>query len=96
VTKHVHILCLEITCLGVTPAETPSSGVVKWPLPVSRQDSQWKGKDIKTPTKPLTPNASCLQRCAGTEREQRKKEWSGNDCPKLRPIPWARTNPRHY
>lgn len=58
---------------------------LKWPLPVSRQDSQRRDP----PTKPLTQDVSCLQNMQGLG-------WSrdgGNDWPRLSPIPWAGTNP---
>ena len=48
----------------VLKSEIPSSGgiwILKWLLPVARQDSQWKDKDSNPPTKPLTQNVSCLQ-----------------------------------
>jgi hypothetical protein len=42
---------------GMILADTPSSGgisILKWPLPVVRQDSQYRDKDRNPPTKPLT------------------------------------------
>jgi hypothetical protein len=48
----------------VLKSEIPSSGgiwILKWLLPVARQDSQWKDKDSNPPTKPLTQNKSYLQ-----------------------------------
>lgn len=35
----------------------------------------------------------CITRVADPKREQRWREWPTNDCPKLRPTPWARINP---
>jgi hypothetical protein len=68
--------------------------LLKWPLPVGRQDSQWRDKDSKPPKKPSAQNRHCLQDVQ-TKLEQSVREQPINDWTKLRPIPWARTNPWH-
>jgi hypothetical protein len=80
--------------MGPTLAETPSSRgiwILKWPLPVARQDSQRMDKDRKPCTKPST----LPTRCAVTKIEPNLSEWLTKlrDCPRLGPIPWARTVP---
>jgi hypothetical protein len=50
--------------MEATLAATPSSGgigIQKWPVPLTRQDSQWRDKASNPPTKPSTQNVSCLQ-----------------------------------
>ena len=57
----------------VTLTETPSSGgiwILKWPLYLARQDSQWRHKDRNPPTKPLTQMCPAYKKC----RDKNKSE----------------------
>jgi hypothetical protein len=53
----------------------------------------WSDKDSNPLKKTFNPIYVLFIRCAGTKIEKRLRECPTNDYPKLRSIPWARTNP---
>ena len=62
--------------------------------PVARQEPQWSNRGTNPPTRLSTPNLSCLQEMQDKDRAE--MEIMANDWPKLRLIPWIRTNSWYY
>jgi hypothetical protein len=77
--------------MRVTLAKTPSN--MKWTLPVTRHDFQWRDGDTNTPTKTFQPKFILSTRCTETKIEQSLREWITNDWPNLIPIPQDQVNP---
>jgi hypothetical protein len=78
--------------IGATPTETPSS----------RGYGYWGGHSLQpgrtssaqqTTQKTSKPKCDLTTRCIGIKLEQKLRKWPTDDCPKLRLILWARTNP---
>jgi hypothetical protein len=44
----------------------------------------------------LDPQFVLPIRCAGVKMEQKLREWTTNNWPSLRSMPWERTHPWHY
>ena len=57
------------------------------------QNFQWRKGDTNPPTKTFDPKFVLPTRYAGIKMEQRLREQPTSDWPKLKPIPWTRTNP---
>jgi hypothetical protein len=59
--------------MGETLAEVSSSGILKWPFPVFRQDSQSREKDSNQPTKPSLKMCSTNKIYMGERRAEMER-----------------------